>query len=47
MQAVADRLNEGGHVTRTGSPWSAVQVKRQSSTAAPTRPSNRPEGIGA
>jgi DNA invertase Pin-like site-specific DNA recombinase len=28
MKAIADRLNDGGHVTRTGSPWSAMQIKR-------------------
>ncbi len=28
MQAIAGRLNEGGHVTRTGTAWSAMQVKR-------------------
>ena len=26
--AIADRLNEKGHTTRTGSTWSAMQVKR-------------------
>jgi DNA invertase Pin-like site-specific DNA recombinase len=28
LRAVADRLNEQGHTTRTGKPWSAVQVMR-------------------
>ncbi len=26
--AIADRLNDKGYTTRTGSPWSAMQVKR-------------------
>lgn len=28
MNAIADKLNEGGHKTRTGSIWTAMQVKR-------------------
>lgn len=28
LQAIADRLNEKGHLTRTGTPWTPVQVMR-------------------
>jgi len=28
MQAIADRLNDARHVTRTGLSWSATQIKR-------------------
>lgn len=28
LRAIADRLNTEGHTTRTGKPWSQVQVKR-------------------
>jgi DNA invertase Pin-like site-specific DNA recombinase len=28
LGAVADKLNEDGHTTRTGAAWSKVQVKR-------------------
>lgn len=28
LRQIADRLNQDGHTTRRGRPWSAVQVKR-------------------
>ncbi len=31
---IADRLNEEGHVTRTGKPWNGVQVGRVLERAA-------------
>ena len=28
LSAIADKLNAGGHTTRRGKPWNAVQVAR-------------------
>jgi hypothetical protein len=36
MKAVADALNEMGHTTRTGAPWSNVQILRVLRRAAPS-----------
>lgn len=35
LRAVADRLNAGGHTTRTGKPWGPVQVMRAIQRSGP------------